>query len=239
MVARRRRPAGYHVAAGPQPHVLGGAADRPPQRAPFRAAPQRVRRHAAVRLVLVVGRCLLHVGNAESARADRDQHGPDRDSLLGNGHRRLRPHEGVHGRALCAVVPIRRVQHAVPLARPQLEAAASLGMEHRRPGPDRDQQLQRRGVAGSLATAQRRGRAGLPQVPRAALPLTALSLQHGPRMHPDRNAGDSRDVAALSRRPVGGGSRRSVPLGPRRASRSDCGTGRDGTLALPAGRHVV
>ena len=60
------------------------------ERAAVRAAPERLRRHAALRRVPVVGRRLHDVGDAEDARAGRDQHRPLGHSVLGHRHRRLR-----------------------------------------------------------------------------------------------------------------------------------------------------
>ena len=67
-----------------------------PERAALRAASQRLRRHGALRRVPLVGRRLLDVGDAEDARAGRDQHRAERHSVLGHRHRRLRADAGVH-----------------------------------------------------------------------------------------------------------------------------------------------
>ena len=88
-----------------------------------------MQRYAAFPLV---GRCLFDVGDAQNARAGGDQHRPDGNSLLGNGHRRLRADQGIDGRALRPLVSVRRVLPAVSIARPHLDAAAALGLEHRR-----------------------------------------------------------------------------------------------------------
>ncbi len=62
----------------------------------------------------------------------RDQHRPLGPALLGHRHRRLRADQGTDRRALRALVPVRRVLPALPRARPHVEAAAAVGMEHRR-----------------------------------------------------------------------------------------------------------
>ena len=88
--------------------------------------------HAALRRVPLVGRRLFDVGDAEDARAGRDQHRPVGHSVLGHRHRRLRPDRRVHRRAARALVPVRRVLPAVPRARPHVAPAPAVGMEHRR-----------------------------------------------------------------------------------------------------------
>ena len=104
----------------------GPQLDRP-ERPPLRASPQRLRRHAALRRLPLVGRRLLDLGDPADPRPDRDQHGPDRHPLLGYRHRRLRADEGAHRRALRPLVPVRRLLPALPLARPHLEAPAPPG----------------------------------------------------------------------------------------------------------------
>ena len=69
----------------------------------------------------------------------------------------------------------------VPLARPDLEAPAPLGLEYRRAGPERDPDLRRRRQSRPRGAAQRGRRADLPQVPGAALSADALPLQRRPR----------------------------------------------------------
>ena len=96
--------------------------------------------------------------------------------LLGHRHRRLCAHQGIHRRAVSALVSVWSVLHVVPLARPHLETAPALGMEHRRSRAGRDQQLQRRAVPDAEPTAQSAGRADLPQVSGAALSHACLTL---------------------------------------------------------------
>ena len=120
------------VAAGADPDVLGRAAALPAERAAVRAAPERLRRHAALRRVPLVGRRLLDLGDAEDARAGRRQHRPLGHSVLGHRHRRLRADARVHRRAPRALVPVRHLLPVVPLARPDLASAAAVGLEHRR-----------------------------------------------------------------------------------------------------------
>ena len=93
LVAGRGRPA-RHRRRGSRASGCTGRAEQldRPDAAPLRAASQRLRRHAALRRVPLVGRRLLHLGDAEDARAGRDQHRADRHPVLGHRHRRLRPH---------------------------------------------------------------------------------------------------------------------------------------------------
>ena len=73
----------------------------------------------------------LDLGDAQSACRGGNQCGTERDSLLGQRHRRLRADAGIHGRTLRALVPVRGVQSAVPVARAGVAAAAAVGMESR------------------------------------------------------------------------------------------------------------
>ena len=84
--------------------------------------------------------------------------------------------------------------------------------------------------------AQRRGRADLQEVPRAALPAAALQLHADARGVRHRPAADAGAVAALPRRPGGGEARRRVPVGPRPARRPGDDEGRaERKLYLPEG----
>ena len=104
-----------------------------PNERPYRAASQRLRRDAALRRVPLVGRRLLDVGDAARPTCrSRSTPGSQRHSVLGHRHRRLRADAGVHRRAVRALVPVRRVLSAVPLARPHLAPAAAVGLEHGR-----------------------------------------------------------------------------------------------------------
>ena len=129
-VARPGRRPRRAVAHGAHSHVLGRPAAISAQRAAVRAASQRLARHAALRRVPVVGRRLFVLGDAEDARAGRDQHRPVRHSVLGHRHRRLRADRRLHRRAARALVPVRHLLPVVPLARPQLAPAPAVGLEH-------------------------------------------------------------------------------------------------------------
>ena len=153
-----------------------------PERAAVRAASQRLRRHAALRRVPLVGRRLLDVGDAEDARAGRGQHRPDRHSVLGHRHRRLRADAGVHRRAVRALVPVRRVLSAVPRARPHLAPAPAVGLEHRR-ARARTRRRPTRG-AGDPPESELHNAQVEPicrKYPRAALPADAVPVLRGAR----------------------------------------------------------
>ena len=102
-----------------------------------RAASQRGRGHAAVRSVSVVGRCQFAVGDAEESGADRHQQRAHGHALLGHGYRRLRADGGTDRRTVRALVPVRRLLHALPLAWAGVDAASSVGLESGRTGTDR------------------------------------------------------------------------------------------------------
>ncbi len=74
-----------------------------------------------------------HVPIAVNTRADRH-------SVLGHGYRGLRADKGIDRRTLRALVPVRRLQYAVPFARAHLDAAPAVGVEHRRDGSHRNAQ---------------------------------------------------------------------------------------------------
>ena len=114
------------------PDVLGRPPGRSPEPAALCSAPQRLCGHAALRSLPLVGRRRFVVGDLEDPRAGRDQHGLDRHPLLGDRHRGLRAHQGSDRRALRPMVPVQCVLSALPLARPDLEAPAPLGLEYRR-----------------------------------------------------------------------------------------------------------
>ena len=85
-----------------------GQPARPARRAPVRAAPQRLRRHAALRRVPLVGRRRTRRGRRSKTHVPvAINTALTRHSLLGHRHRRLRPDQGVHRRALRALVPVR------------------------------------------------------------------------------------------------------------------------------------
>ena len=113
-----------------QSHVLRRPADVPPERARLCAASQRVRRHAALCRVPVVGRRSVAVGDAQDARSDRHQHRAERHSVLGHRHRRFRSDAGIYRRALRSLVPVRGVLSALPVARPRLAPASAVGLEY-------------------------------------------------------------------------------------------------------------
>ena len=153
LVARPGRWPRRALAPGAQSDVFRGPPDVPAQRARLRAAPQWLRRHAAVRVVPVVGRRAIHLGDAEDARSDRREYRPERHPVLGHRYRRLCSHAGIHRRTVRALVPVRRLQSAVPLARARMEAAPAVGMDRRRDDRfSRDSRLQPR----SARAAQRR-----------------------------------------------------------------------------------
>ena len=130
-----------------------------------------------------------------------DQHRSLRPAVLGHRHRRVRADEGTDRRALRALVPVRRVLSALPLARAHVEAAAAVGMEHGRARPRRSVDLHRRRRGSrSERAAQRRRRADLPEVSRAPLPAPSVSVQRRPRGARHRSADRPRALAPSRRR---------------------------------------
>ncbi len=165
-------------------------------------------------VVPVVGRRVFDVGDAENSRSDRGEYGAERAFRIGartsaDSCRRRNSRRELYR----ALVSVRRVLYAVPLARAHVEAAAAVGLEHRRYGAGRDTQLWRRAMPDASQLHNRAGGTDLPEVSGAALPHAAVSVQRGARVHADGDAGDARVVAALSRRCDGGGARRSSICG--------------------------
>jgi hypothetical protein len=161
--------------------------------------------------------------------------------VLGDRHRRLRHHARADRRIVRALVPVRRVLPVVPRARPHVEAAPAVGLEHRR--------LRARGVRRQPAgarqasrpqgAAQRRGRADLQGVSRVALPPDAVPLFGGARGARDRHADHARAVAALRVRRRSGRARRRIPVGPRHPGRAGRREGRFEPHVVPAARVLV
>ena len=155
--------------------------------------------------------------------------------VLGVRHRRLLSEQRADGRALCPLVPVRRVLRIVPLAWPDLVDAAALGVGAERHGAAREQQHQRVDPAGRPAqhppvgVEQSRHRTRGQEVCGAALPAAAIHLHAGVGGARPRPAADARDVAALSRRPARPRDGDAVHVGPRPAR----GAG------LHEGRHVA
>ena len=171
------------------------------ERAAVRAASQRLAGHAALRRVPVVGRRLFVLGDAEDARAGRDQHRPVGHSVLGHRHRRLRADGGLHRRAARALVPVRHVLSVVPIARAQLAPAPAVGLEHGEDRPVGAARLhRRRGRSRSEGAEQPAGRADREEVSRAALSAAAVHLHDRARVLRHRPADDARALAASSRR---------------------------------------
>src|SRR5581483_3240803 len=108
---------------------------------PICAAPQRLRRHAALCLFLVVWRCLFPLGNIEDSCCDRSQHCAERYPVLGHGHRRICPYEGIYSRAVLALVSVWDVLSLVSLSWTQLEAPLAVAVEHGRSGTNGNQPL--------------------------------------------------------------------------------------------------
>jgi hypothetical protein len=111
-------------------HWEGPQLDRPNER-PYALHRNRYAGMQRYGCFLVRG-CVLHLGDAENASADRDQYFAVRHSVLGHGYWRLRTYKRVYGRTLPALVSVRRILYVVPLPWPHLEAATTLGLEHRR-----------------------------------------------------------------------------------------------------------
>ena len=114
-------------------HVLGRHAALSAERAAVRAASQRVGRHSALRRLHLVGRRAVALGNAQDARAGRRSTrvcpglplwGTDIGGFYSDGR--------IHGRAARALVPVRGVLSALPLARTQLASALAVGLGRRR-----------------------------------------------------------------------------------------------------------
>ena len=150
MVARSGRRIRRPVRIQSPSDVLGGHAALPPQRAPVRAASQRIRRRAALRRFHLVRRHSVSMGNAEEPCSDSHQHRTFRTSVLGHRYRRILSDRGLHRRIIRPLVSIRGVLSAVQIARPKLASAFAVGLGRRRRRSERSQQLHRR----SQRTAQ-------------------------------------------------------------------------------------
>ena len=133
-----------------------------PNRRPFALHRNCYAGHPTLGLA-VVGRYVLYLEDAGDADHDGHHRRLERRAVLGDGHRRLCAHQGVHGRAVCALVPVRRILPIVSLPWTDLATAPSLGMGYGklwRVGDGRE----RRGVpAQGGRSAQCRGRAHLPR----------------------------------------------------------------------------
>ena len=124
-------------------------------------------------------------------------------------------------------------------SRPHLEAAAALGMEHRRHWPNGNQQLQRSGDSRFQPVARHTRRTDLPQISGAALPLVAVSLQLCARMREHWHADHARAVAAFSRRSEGRRVWRRIFVGQEHAGGSSGRKRSDDSPSLPATRWLV
>ena len=237
-MARRGRPARRRLAAGTQSGCTGrvrsstGPIARP--YALHRNGYAGMQRYAA----------FLWSGDVDSTWATLKTHVPvaintglTRHPVLGHGYRRLRPDQGVDGRTVRALVPVRRVLPAVPLARPDVEAAPALGLEHRRARAERDPRLRIRREPRSRRTAQRaassRSAASTWSCATGCCPictasvreccLTGLPMMRALWLHyPDD--------------PVGRARRRRVPLGPEHPGRAGGRERRHDSAALSAPR---
>src|SRR3984885_13143997 len=78
-----------------------------------------------------VWRCVFDVEDVGDAGEERGQPGGDRKSLRGNRHCGLCANQGVYGGAVSEVVPVRGVLAVVSRTWAHVEAAASVGLEHR------------------------------------------------------------------------------------------------------------
>ncbi len=136
-----------------QAFAEGEAADRPDQRV-FLLCRSGAAGHAALRRDVLVGRHQQRLRDPRGADPARAEHRPVRRAVLGHRHRRLLPSDPGDRRALRALVPARRLQPDLPLARLGLARARAVG-------------------------ARPRGRGDLPPLRRAALPAAALHLHAG------------------------------------------------------------
>ena len=166
------------------------------------------------------------------------QHRPHRHSLLGHRHRRLRSHRRIHRRTVRALVPVRRLLPAVPLARPHLDAAPAVGLEQGEPS-----ELTRRETPDYQPDASEYHNAAVEPICRKYLELryrmlpylysavrectqTGMPMMRALWLHyPDDS--DRRRA------------RRRISLGPRHPGRAGGREGRDRAQGLSAARRLV
>src|SRR5256885_13430090 len=125
--------------------TLGRSTARKAEPAAVRAAPQRLRRYAALRVILMVRRRLFDLGNVEGSHSRCHQHGALGHSVLGNGYRWICAHKRTYRGVVFALVSVRSVLSSLQIPWPELEVAPPVGLEYRRSRAARDQQLQWRG----------------------------------------------------------------------------------------------
>ena len=128
--AGRRRHSSRLFTTRTQPDVLGRWSQNQPEPAAVCAASQLLRRHSALGMVMV-WRHILHVEDTRDADHDGHQCRPKRRPLLGHRHRWLRAYEGIYGRTLRSLVPVRRILSFLPVSWSHMATAPPLGMEHR------------------------------------------------------------------------------------------------------------
>ena len=205
----------------------GPQIDRPNER-PYALHRNGYRGHAALRIVPVVGDVYSTWETLKMHIPIGGEHRADGNSLLGHRHRRIRADEGIHRGTLSAVVSVWRVLSAVSLPRPDVEAAAAVGMEHWR--------------SWASGRCDNYNGAAVPdpsELHNAQVePICRKYLELRYRMLPylysvvrectmTGHADHARVVAALSRRREGGGVRRSVFVGKGCAGRAGGGERRN------------
>ena len=204
----RRDAPPQHLRSPPPSGLRGRRGGRPPRPAGVPPLPVRSGGNAALRRHVLVGRHQQRLPDPRGPAGARAQHRPVRDSVLGHGHRRLLPSGPGDRRALRALVPARRLQPDLPLARLGLAGARAVG-------------------------ARSRGGGDLPALRRAPLPAAPVHLHAGlagahPRPAPHAAAGPQ-----LSGRPPGLDDRPRVPLGRRPPGGAGDARGRDRVAGLP------
>ena len=191
-----------------QAFAEGEAAARPEQRVFLlcRSGAAGMQRFGASTLV---GRHQQRLPDAGGAGPARAEHGAVRACRTGARTSAASSIRAGDGRALRALVPVRRLQPDLPLARLGLARARALG-----PRP--------------------RDRGDLPPLRRAALPAAALHLHAGLAGAHARPAADAAAGSELPRRPARVDARPRVPLGRRPPGRARHARGRHRLARLPA-----
>ena len=118
------------IASATRAFAEGEAAARPEQRV-FLLCRSGRRRHAAVRRLDVVGRHQQRLSDPGGPGSARAEHGSVGRALLGHRRRRLLSSRAGDRRALRALVPVRRVQPDLPLARLGVARAHAVGSRSR------------------------------------------------------------------------------------------------------------